>query len=247
MKTLRNAASGFLVAGAVAFLAFAFYASLQAEDAPPPAAPEDTPVPPTATATPINTPTNTPTPVPTSTAEPTATSIPTATPTPFVGDVARLRIPRFDVDSAIETVGVNASNQMEVPKDPHATGWYDPRKTGWGGNEFFPGWHGNALFAAHVTYYPSIKGPFYRLAELNEGDEVHVVMANGEEYVYEVFFKERYLVADMPMGELIWNHDRPDDEEWITLITCGGEFRAFSPGGPGEYLHRDVVIARRIP
>lgn len=35
---------------------------------------------------------------------------------------------------------------------------------------------------------------------------------------------------------------------WITLITCGGRFRALNPdgSGPGEYLDRDVVIAERV-
>ena len=39
---------------------------------------------------------------------------------------------------------------------------------------------------------------------------------------------------------------RPEGEEWITLITCGGRFVATQPNGLGEYLDRDVVVARRI-
>lgn len=198
---------------------------------------------PTATPTPSDDATNTPTPRPTrtSTVEP-----PTPTPTPFVGNVARLKIPRFNVDSIIENVGVDSANQMETPKDPYNTGWYDPRMTGWGGNEFFPGWNGNSVYSAHVDYFPNIKGPFNQLAQIEESDQVVVVMENGEEYVYEVISKQRYLANSMPMGDIIWAPDRPENEEWITLITCGGEFRATSASGAGEYLHRDVVVAKRV-
>ena len=198
------------------------------------------------TPTPAPTATATATPTPTATPEPTPTATPSPTATPYVGQVYRIRIPRFGVDSAIEPVGVDAANQMEVPHNPHNTGWYDPNQTGWGGNDFLPGWEGNAVFSAHVTYFPNIHGPFYNLWDLEDGDEITVLMDNGEEYSYEVFFKERYLVDEMPVGDLIWPDDRPDGEEWITLITCGGEYREFSPGGPGEYLHRDVVIARKV-
>ena len=197
---------------------------------------------PTATATPSGEETNTPTPRPTRT----ATVEPTATPTPFVGNVARIKIPRFSVDSIIESVGVDSANQMETPKDPYNTGWYDPRKTGWGGNEFFPGWSGNSVYSAHVDYFPNIKGPFHQLAAIEEKDQVVVVMENGEEYVYEVISKQRYLADSMPMGDIIWAPNRPENEEWITLITCGGEFRATSASGAGEYLHRDVVVAKRV-
>jgi hypothetical protein len=48
------------------------------------------------------------------------------------------------------------------------------------------------------------------------------------------------------MGEVIWPSDQPAAEEWITLITCGGTFVRTSEQGWGEYIHRDVVVARLI-
>ena len=39
---------------------------------------------------------------------------------------------------------------------------------------------------------------------------------------------------------------RPADEEWIVLYTCGGDFVATTEGGAGNYLQRDVVIARLV-
>lgn len=157
-------------------------------------------------------------------------------PTPFDGAVARLKIPRFKVDSAIEAIGIT-SNELETPKNPRNTGWYDIYDK--------PGFYGNAVFSAHVDYYPNILGPFNKLSKLEAGDEIVVQMENGLEYRYRVIRKARYDVSNIPMGDLIWPKDKPRDQEWVTLITCGGRFQASRPGGPGEYLDRDVVVAER--
>jgi len=185
-------------------------------------------------------PTSTNTPRATNTATATPTELPTATPTPFAGSVARLQIPRFDVDSLIENIGLSSTNELETPDDPLNTGWYDIYDR--------PGWGGNAVFSAHVDYYPNIRGPFYNLAKIEAGDEVVVVMEDGTTYRYEVVRKQRYDVSSIPMGDIIWPPDRPQGEEWVTLITCGGRFQSYSGnGGPGQYLDRDVVVARRLP
>ncbi len=172
---------------------------------------------------------------PTSTAE----VPPSPTPTPFDGKVARLRIPRFKVDSAVEEIGLKPNNELDVPHDPHNSGWYTPYSR--------PGWDGNAVFSAHVDYWPDIRGPFYNLKNTEAGDEIVIQMENGEEYRYKVVRKKRYDVSTIPMGDLIWPQDRPAGRQWVTLITCGGDFVSATPGGPGEYLHRDVVVAERVP
>lgn len=213
----------------------------RAGDEPTPVAPavvQETATPsPTVTPSPTPTPTPSPTPSPTATPTATPTSVPTATAAPSYGAVARLKIPRFNVDSAIEAIGIT-NNQLDVPHNPYNTGWYYIYDR--------PGLGGNAVFAAHVDYYPNILGPFKHLFELGEGDEVIVQMGNGQEYVYRFLWKERYHINSIPTGDLISAPNKPAGAEWITMITCGGEFRATSPGGAGEYLHRDVVVAERI-
>lgn len=177
---------------------------------------------------------------PTSTEPATATATATPTQAPYAGPVARLKIPRFNVDSAIEAIGlIPGQNQLDVPKNPLNTGWYDIYDR--------PGTGGNAVFSGHVIYFPDIKGPFYNLHELEAGDEVVVVMGNGTEYRYQLIKKTRYEEATIPMGDLIWPSDKPAGAEWVTLITCGGRFVA-DPGGNGvgQYLDRDVVVAQRV-
>lgn len=189
-----------------------------------------------AVATATSSPTDAPATIPSTPSDPTAP----ATPAPYDGAVARLKIPRFNVDSAIQVLGLLPNNQLDVPANPLDTGWYD--LPGYGK----PGFGANSFFAAHVDYFPDIRGPFYNLAKLDPNDEIVVTMDNGVEYKYRVVRKKRYDVDTIPMGDLIWPPDRPSGKEWVTLITCGGQFVRTQANGAGEYLNRDVVVAERI-
>ena len=103
---------------------------------------------------------------PTSTAPATNTPrpTPTATPTPFNGAVARIKIPRFNVDAPIENLAINAAGELDTPKDTNrSVGWYDIYDK--------PGFGGNAIFSAHV-YYHSIPAPFVSLAKSAAGDKI---------------------------------------------------------------------------
>ncbi len=182
------------------------------------------------TSTPTEAATGTPTPTPTRTPPPT----PTATPTPFDGAVARIKIPRFNVDAPIEDLAINGNGELDTPKDENTSvGWYYIYDK--------PGWLGNAVFSAHV-YYHSIPAPFVSLAKATEGDEVIVVMENGTEYRYAVISNKRYHRDDIPMGDIIWPKEKADYDEWVTLITCGGQLDSTGQ----EYVSRDVVVAKRI-
>lgn len=184
----------------------------------------------------VQEPTATRTPSPTRTPTATASPTPVPTPPPYDGAVARLALPRLGIDGYIEEVPV-VNNEMQVPIDGlSAIGWYyDYSK---------PGWGENAVFSAHETWNRS-QGPFYSLYLATPGDEITVTMDNGIEYRYEVMTNNRYDLDNIPMGEVIWPTHRPEGEEWITLITCGGTI-VYNDTGYGEYLQRDVVQARRI-
>jgi hypothetical protein len=218
----------------------------------------------TAAATPFVEKFATPTPTPT-VATPTATAVatieptptPSPTPPPYDGPVARLKIEKLGVDAAVVEVGLLPDNRLEDPKDPHQVGWYyiydkpgvpNPYNTGWSDFGVYPepGYAGNAVFAGHRDYFPNIRGPFFRLLTLELGDEIVVVMGDGTEYRYRVIRVKQYEAATAPMGDIIWPRDKPRDAEWVTLITCGGEFVQTSPSGAGEYKHRDIVVAERI-
>ncbi|MBK6320155.1 MAG: class F sortase [Dehalococcoidia bacterium] len=179
------------------------------------------------------TPPETPTTAPTATNTP--RPLPTATPTPFNGKVSRLKLPRFNVDAPIEYLAINAAGELDTPKDTNKSiGWYDIYAK--------PGFSGNAIFSAHV-YYHSIPAPFVSLAKSVPGDKVIVQMENGTEYTYEVITNKRYHRDTIDMGAIIWPKEKADYDEWVTLITCGGELDSTGQ----EYISRDVVVAKRIP
>jgi hypothetical protein len=183
----------------------------------------------------------TPSATPADTATPSATNQPTATPTPtpFDGPVARLELARLGINNAIEEIGlIEGTNTLDTPHDAvNKIGWYSIYDK--------PGFLGNAVFSAHVNYNFK-QGPFAKLQDVKQDDEIVVQMEGGPAYKYRVFRKQRYDVDTIPMGDLIWPKDRPANEEWITLITCGGRFVATQPNGLGEYRDRDVVVALRV-
>ena len=181
--------------------------------------------------------------VPSGTAVSTPTgAAPSPTATPYDGLLRRISAPAIGLDHPIEEIGLLANNELDVPSDALGNvGWYRIYDK--------PGWAGNAVFAAHVNYNFR-PGPFANLRLANAGDTITVEMDDGTQYAYEVFFYRQYPVDTIPMGDIITGvldgAARPPDEEWITLITCGGDFVETESNGLGYYLHRDVVVARRI-
>lgn len=192
---------------------------------------------------------------------------PTATAPPSTGAISRMKVPALGIDFAIEPLGILPTYELDTPHDANnKIGWYhiyavtnasgdaslhfegipDPARVDNSTHILKPGYGTNSVFSAHETWNFQA-GPFKDLNRANPGDLVVVDMDDGAEYTYRIFSKQRYNVDTMPMGDLIWPKGRPADKEWITLITCGGDFIP-TPGGNGlgEYTQRDVVIAERI-
>jgi sortase (surface protein transpeptidase) len=150
--------------------------------------------------------------------------------------IARISAPALGLDHYIEVVGVVAG-QMQSPVDGvYAVGWYPAFSA--------PGQPGNAVFSAHETWNRQ-RGPFYSLRSASAGTEITIQMTDGRSFRYQVMTNRRYALADMPMGEILWPSGRGAAESWITLITCGGRI-VYDATGFGEYLDRDVVVARLV-
>jgi Sortase domain len=152
------------------------------------------------------------------------------------GPVRRFVIPRLEIDHAIEVLSMAPTGELPTPLDAnYRVGWY----TDFGQ----PGTGGNALLTAHETWN-HLQAPFFNLHRAVPGDEIFIDMADGRRLAYAVTSNIRYDVRSMSMNEIIWPSTR-GSTEWITLITCGGRI-VYDETGFGEYLDRDVVVARRI-
>jgi sortase (surface protein transpeptidase) len=150
------------------------------------------------------------TPAATPEATPEAEPEPEPEPPQGVQHPARIRIAAIGVDAPLVGVGLLDNGEMEVP-DPGLAGWYDLGPV--------PGAAGPSVIAAHVDSY---EGPdvFFRLRELEPGDEIEVHGADGDVAVFTVEHSEQELKYELP-ADRIWNDTT---EPVLRLITCGGEF-----------------------
>jgi LPXTG-site transpeptidase (sortase) family protein len=151
--------------------------------------------------------------VPAPTQAPQPTEEPTAEPTEEAREIAdpvRIVIPAIEVDAEVIQTGLLPDGAMAVP-DFGLAGAYELGP--------MPGEPGPAVIAAHVD---SRAGPdvFFRLKEMEPGDEIHVHTADGEVITFIAEDKEMTDKDELPT-ERIWNDTT---EPVLRLITCGGDF-----------------------
>ncbi len=115
--------------------------------------------------------------------------------------------------------------------------WRCPRdfgRAGWLVDAPAPGQRGPAVIAGHVD---SRDGPavFYRLHELEPGDEVEVVQRDGDVLTFTVRSLRSFAKDHFPT-ELVYG---PAPGPVLRLITCSGEVDPVS----GHYVDNTVVFA----
>ncbi|MFC4775804.1 class F sortase [Paenibacillus sp. GCM10023252] len=124
---------------------------------------------------------------------------------------AVLEIPAIGVKADVEQVGTAASGEMGVPASMDGVGWFEPGTK--------PGDRGNAVIAGHVD---SKTGPavFYKLDQLEKGDEVIVEDVHGKRLTFIVQQIESYPREAAPMEDIFGF----SYQSQLNLITCTGEF-----------------------
>ncbi|MBK1783111.1 class F sortase [Prauserella cavernicola] len=145
-----------------------------------------------------------------------------------VADPVRLRIPAIGVDAPVGPLEVDAHNVLPPPETNEGTGWWR------GGPE--PGERGPAVIVGHVDSY---QGPavFFRLSELEPGQEILVERADGSTAGFVVARLERHAKDAFPT-ETVYG-DTAGAE--LRLVTCGGEFAEQDR----RYLDNVIVYAHR--
>jgi LPXTG-site transpeptidase (sortase) family protein len=144
--------------------------------------------------------------------------------------IARLVVPRVDIDAPVVIKGVDAAGVMQSPDNAYDTAWYDFSAR--------PGFGGNAVFSGHVDYINVGKAVFWPLKDLVENDIIEVRLEDGTVYRYAVKSKIQYAAATAPVDEIVG----PTANETITLITCSGTFNSSTR----QYDQRLVVRAERV-
>lgn len=137
-----------------------------------------------------------------------------------------VRMPSIGVSSELQRLGRNADGTIEVPGEWQRAGWFHEGPK--------PGQVGPAVILGHVD---STAGPavFYRLRELQPGDEVHVHRADGTTVTFVVQRFEWHAKTRFPTHRVYLPTLRPT----LRLVTCGGPFDEAS----GHYRDNLVVFA----
>lgn len=139
----------------------------------------------------------------------------------------RIDIPLIGVSAAVDPMGLNSDETMEVPTDFARAGYYTGHPT--------PGEVGPAILVGHVD---NRRGPavFYRLRELQPGAEVTVERGDGSRVVFLVERSKQVSKDSFPTDEVYG----PTPEPTLRLITCGGSFDRST----GHYRDNVIVFLR---
>lgn len=138
-------------------------------------------------------------------------------------DPAAISIPDIDVEGPLTRTGFNDDRTLEVPEFGDIS-WFEEGTT--------PGEPGPAGILGHVDS-DSSPDVFYRLHELDPGDEIIVDTEEGESLGFTVDRLEQHAKDEFPTED-VWI---PSSEPELRLITCGGEF------DESEDSYRDNIIA----
>ncbi|WCO66871.1 class F sortase [Iamia majanohamensis] len=158
------------------------------------------------------------------------TAAPTTTEAaPRAGEPGRVVIDRIGVDAEVIDLGLDDEGALEVPTDFSQTGWWT------GGAR--PGEDGPAVIVGHVD---SVDGPavFFRLEELEPGDEVTVVADDGTPTTFVVERSRQVAKDEFPTEEV---YGATDDAE-LRLVTCDGDFDRST----GHYDDNLIVFLREV-
>lgn len=146
---------------------------------------------------------------------------------PLPGVPQTLRIPKINVDTTIESVGLDSSRKMGVPEDSDNVAWYNlgPR----------PGADGSAVLAGHKDEASGAPSVFWDLKKLQAGDELIITDSEGNERTFLVTGIEEYPDANFPLQKVFSSSGKPI----LNLITCEGVFNQATR----NYSHRTVVYS----
>ena len=124
---------------------------------------------------------------------------------------AQISIPKLGVAAPVDPTGRNDDGTITVPTDFARTSWYTGLEA--------PGQVGTAVIVGHLD---SRTGPavFFRLSELQAGDEIAVTLVDGRVVPFTVERTERYDKKRFPTIAVYGPTAQPS----LRLITCGGSF-----------------------
>lgn len=140
----------------------------------------------------------------------------------------RLKIPKLNVDAAVEQMGLTPNGDMEAPNNPKNVGWY---KFG-----PYPGENGNAVIDGHYGIWQNgERSVFDDLKTLKIGDKL-IIENNNDTTITFVVRDFKTYGKDADTSEVFKSND---NKAHLNLITCDGSWEAATK----SYTNRFVVFA----
>jgi LPXTG-site transpeptidase (sortase) family protein len=144
-----------------------------------------------------------------------------------VGLPIRLKIPKINVDTPIESVGLTLQGAMDAPKIPSDVAWFNLGSR--------PGEIGSAVISGHYGWKNNIAAVFDNLSKLKKGDKVYIEDEKGIVITFVVRETKKYS-SNADASDVFTSHD---EKSHLNLITCGGVWNKTLK----SYSNRLVVFA----
>ena len=130
------------------------------------------------------------------------------------GNPLRLVIPAVGIDAPVEPLGFQSNGDLGTPaRHPwDDVGWYDlgPR----------PGEHGSAVLDGHLDRPGGYPAVFWRLRDMQVGEDVQVVNSAGKTLRFRVTRIAYYPAGQAPLQDIFGNQGG----SYLNLITCAGDW-----------------------
>jgi sortase (surface protein transpeptidase) len=128
----------------------------------------------------------------------------------------RLVIPAIEIDASIESVGVRPDGDVATPAyNPwEDVGWYDLGP--------LPGERGSAVIDGHLDRPGGYPAVFWRLRDMQVGDDVQVTSSAGLTLHFRVIRIAYYPPDQAPLQDIFGNLGG----RYLNLITCAGDWIA---------------------
>jgi LPXTG-site transpeptidase (sortase) family protein len=142
----------------------------------------------------------------------------------------RLKIPKINVDAALDYVGTTLQGALGVPGSPTNAAWYDqgPR----------PGEKGNAVIDGHFGYKNHTPAVFDNLHSLQKGDNLYVLDAHGAMTTFVVRELRTYNQNQDDVTVFVAS----DQGAHLNLVTCQGVWNQ----AQNSFSNRLVVFADKV-
>ena len=123
----------------------------------------------------------------------------------------RLKIPKINVDTNLEHVGLTPGGAVGVPKSPTSAAWFNLGSR--------PGDNGSAVILGHYGYWLNGKvGVFTNLYKLRKGDKLYVEDEKGVTATFVVREFRTYGEKEAAPNVFVSS----DGKAHLNLITCDG-------------------------